>query len=261
MLRFSANLGFLWRDLPLLDRVRSAKAAGFDAVEFHFPYDVPADEVRAVLREADLPVAGLNTRPGNPDAGDMGLCALPGRAAEAWAAIDEAVAYAQAIEAGYVHVMAGKPGETEPAQVREVFMAALDHAASAAERAGLQVVIEPLNARDVPGYFLRTSEEAAEIIEELGRANVKILFDCYHTQVSEGDLTRRLEKLLPIVGHIQIAGVPSRAEPDEGEIAYERLLPALEAMGYAGFVGAEYRARSAVEAGLGWLALLRGGAG
>ena len=257
MLRYSANLGFLWRDLPLLDRVRAAKAAGFDAVEFHYPYEVPAEELRTLLQDTGLPVAGLNTRPGDLDAGDMGLCALPGRETDALAAIDEALAYAAVIGAGYVHVMAGKPEGVEPARARETFLRALDHAASDAERAGLEIVIEPLNARDAPGYFLRTSEEAAAIIEELGRANVKILFDCYHTQVSEGDLTRRLERLLPVIGHIQIAGVPARAEPDQGEVAYERLLPALEAMGYGGFIGAEYRARGTVEEGLGWLTRFR----
>jgi hydroxypyruvate isomerase len=258
MLRFSANLGFLWRDLPLLERVRAARQAGFDAVEFHYPYDVPAEELRALLDDVGLPAVGLNTRPGNLNAGDMGLCALPGREEEARAAVDEAIAYAAAIGAGYVHVMAGKPDPDQSGRARETFMAALDHAASAAERVGVEILVEPLNAGDVPGYFLRTSAEAADILEELGRVNVKILFDCYHAQVSEGDLTRRIEKLLPIIGHIQIAGVPSRAEPDEGEVAYERLLPAIEAMGYKGFVGAEYRPRSTVEAGLAWLGRFRG---
>ena len=254
MLRFSANLGFLWRELPLLERLERSKAAGFDAVEFHYPYDVPAATVAAALARLNLPVVGLNTRPGDLDQGELGLCALPGREGEARAVIDEAVAYAKAVGAGYVHVMAGK---AEGGRARDSFLAALDHAATAAEADGLTIVIEPLNARDVPGYFLRTTAEAAAIIAELGRPNVKILFDCYHVQISEGDLTRRFEKLLPSIGHVQIAAVPSRAEPDEGEIAYDRLLPAFGALGWSGFVGAEYRARGTVEEGLGWLSKFR----
>jgi hydroxypyruvate isomerase len=250
MLRFSANLGFLWAELPLIERVAAAKAAGFAAVEFHYPYEVPAATLRAALDEAGLIALGINTRMGSRP-GDFGLAALPGREAEARAAIDEAIAYAAAIGAGAVHVMAGKP--ESGGRARRTYLDALAYAASRAEAAGQVVLIEPLNPRDAPGYFLKTSEQAAEIIAELGRGNVKLLFDCYHLQIVEGDLTRRLERLLPIIGHVQIAGVPSRAEPDEGEVAYERLLPALDAMGYAGWVGAEYRPRGRTEDGLGWM--------
>ncbi len=253
MPRISANLGFLWLDLPLVERIRRAKAAGFEAVEFHYPYDTPVDDVRAVLAETGLPVVGLNTRPGDIAAGDLGLAALPGREAEARAAIDEAVAYAAALSARYVHVMAGKPPAGEHQSAERAYLSALEHAADKAGPAGLTIVVEPLNVYDAPGYFLRTTAQASELIGRLGRPNVKILFDCYHVQISEGDLTRRLETLLPIVGHVQIAAVPSRREPDEGEIAYDRLLSAIDAMGYDGFVGAEYRPRATVEEGLGWL--------
>jgi hydroxypyruvate isomerase len=252
MLRFSANLGFLWIDLPLTDRIRRAKAAGFDAVEFHFPYDVPAAEVRAALEETGLPAVGLNTRLGSRQ-GDAGLAALPGREAEACAAIDEALAYAEAIGAGYIHVVAGRVGDDEREAARRTFLATVAYAADKAKPAGITIVIEPLNRFDAPGRFLRTSEEAAELIGALGRDNAKILFDCYHAQISEGDLTRRIEKLLPLIHHIQIAAVPSRREPDEGEVAYDRLLPAIDAMGYRGFIGAEYRPRGTVEEGLGWM--------
>jgi hydroxypyruvate isomerase len=253
MLRFSANLGFLWVELPLLERVRAAKGAGFDAVEFHFPYETPAEALRNALAELQLPVVALNTRRGNVEAGDFGLAALPGREAEARAAIDEAVAYGRDIGAGAVHVMAGIVDHRLRPAAERIFLDALDHAASLAETAGMEVVIEPINQRDAPGYFLRTTGQAAQVVEELGRSNLKLLFDCYHVQVTEGDLTRRLEQLLPIIGHIQIAAAPSRAEPDEGEVAYDRLLPAIEAMGYRGFIGAEYRPRARVEDGLGWL--------
>ena len=259
MLRFSANLGFLWRELPLLERVRRAKAAGFDAVELHFPYDVPAAELQAVLAETGLPVVGINSAPGNVAAGDFGLAALPGREDEARASIDQALAYARAIGAGAVHVLAGKPGAASAASVRQTFLKGLDYAAERAGAAGPRILVEPLNSRDVPGYFLSTSEQAAGLIAELGRPNVKIMFDCYHVQIGEGDLTRRFEKLLPVIGHLQIAAVPSRAEPDEGEVAYERLLSAYEALGFSGYVGAEYRPRTNEEAGMGWLAAFRGG--
>ncbi len=253
MLRFSANLGFLWHELPLLERVRRAKASGFDAVELHFPYDVPAESLQAELEAAGLPVVGINGPPGDVAAGDFGLAAVPGREADARDSIDKALAYAKAIGAGSVHVLAGKPAESIFAEARRSYLAALDYAADRAAGMGMTILMEPLNARDVPGYFLSTSAEAAEIIGELGRDNLKIMFDCYHVQIGEGDLTRRLDKLLPIVGHVQIAAVPSRAEPDEGEIAYERLLPAFQALGYTGYIGAEYRPRTSVEEGLAWM--------
>jgi len=256
MLRFSANLGFLWRELPLVERISRAKAAGFDAVEFHYPYDVPVEAVRAALLDAGLPATGLNTRPGNEAAGELGLSALPGREAEARAAIDEAIDYAKAIGAGSVHVLAGRLGKNEP-HASQAYRDALDYAGRRAEAAGIVVLIEPINQRNAPGYFLRTSDQAAAIIAELGRKNLRILFDCYHAQISEGDLTRRIENLLPLIGHIQIAAVPSRAEPDEGEVAYDRMLRAIDAMGYEGFVGAEYRPRGTVEEGLGWLKRFR----
>lgn len=257
MIRFSANLGFLWTELPLVERIRRSKGSGFDAVEFHYPYDVPVDDVRAALAETGLPVVGLNTRPGDMAAGDLGLAALPGREAEARAAIDEAVAYAVAVGAGYVHVMAGKPAAEKMAEAERAYLDALAFASDKAGEAGLTIVIEPLNKRDVPGYFLRDTTQAAALIGALGRDNVKILYDCYHVQISEGDLTRRMERLLPLIGHVQIAGVPARGEPDAGEVAYDRLLAALDAMGREGYVGAEYRARGTVEEGLGWLPAMR----
>jgi len=257
VLRFSANLGFLWKELPLLEAVRRARTAGFDAVEFHRPYDVPVEAMHAVLAETGLPAIGLNTKAGNVAAGEFGLAALPGRGADARAAIDEALGYADAIGAAYVHVTAGKPDAGEWREARRAYLEALDYAAGIAAAGDRMILIEPLNARDAPGYFLRTSDEAVEIVRDLGRDNLKILFDCYHAQISEGDLMRRIEKLLPLIGHIQIAAVPSRREPDEGEIAFDRLLLAIDAMGYGGFIGAEYSPRKSVEDGLGWMRTMR----
>jgi hydroxypyruvate isomerase len=257
MVRFSANLGFLWKELPLTQAVLRAKRAGFDAVEFHYPYDTPAGEVRAALTAAALPAVGLNTRLGDVSAGDIGLAALPGREAEARAAIDEGIDYVRAIGAGYIHVTAGRPGPTALKQAHNTFLGALDYAAGRVDGSDIRILIEPLNPTDAPGYFLNHLDQAAAIISELGRPNIRILFDCYHAQLTGGDLTRRLERLLPLIHHIQIAGAPSRREPDEGEVAYDRLLRAIARMGYRGFIAAEYQPRASVEDGIGWLSSMR----
>jgi hydroxypyruvate isomerase len=240
-MRFSANLGFLWTDRPLPEAVRAAAAAGFDAVELHWPYETPPDRLRAALEETGLPCLSLNTAKGD----GMGLCALPGRGREARASIDAAFAYAEAIGARAVHVMAGA---AEGAAAEAAFLDALAYACDRA--AGRMVLIEPLNARDAPGYFLRTTGQAAALIAALGRPELKLMFDCYHVQIIEGDLTRRFAALRGIVGHVQFAGVPERGSPEEGEVAYERLLPAL---GWDGWFGAEYRPGEDTDASLGWL--------
>ncbi|MEO1275676.1 MAG: TIM barrel protein [Pseudomonadota bacterium] len=253
--KLSANLGFLWTELSLPDAVRAAAAAGFEAVELHWPYGVPVDELSAALRETGLPVLGLNTRRGDTSAGENGLSALPGREADARAAIDEAYDYGARIGAGAVHVMAGfASGDDAAATFRENLVYAADRAAAL----GMGVLIEPLNRRDAPGYFLKDAWQAAALIREIGRDEIRIMFDCYHLQIMQGDLTKLHAELAGLVGHIQFAAVPSRAEPDEGELAYERLLPALAAQGYGGYFGAEYRPRAGTDAGLGWLGLFEG---
>ncbi len=253
MIRLSANLGFLWTELPLPDAIRRAKAAGFAAVECHWPYDVDARLVRAALEETGLPMLGLNTVRGRP--GENGLAALPGREAEARAAIDQAFDYGRAIGARAVHVMAGAAKNATGS--RETFLANLAFAADKADAAGMSVLIEPLNQRDAPNYALGTIEAAAGIIAELGRPCVKAMFDCYHLQIMGGDLLRRFEAHRDIVGHVQFAAVPSRAEPDEGEIAYDRLLRDLAESGYDGFFGAEYRPRRTTDEGLEWMTMLK----
>ncbi len=254
MARFSANLGFLWTELRLRDAIAAAAAAGFDAVECHWPYAVPAGETATALSAAGLAMVGLNTVRGDVKAGDMGLSALAGREAEARAAIDQAVDYAAQTDTRNVHVMAGI---AEGGQAKWTFLDNLAYAAERARAHGIGILIEPLNHRDASGYFLKRSDEAAALISELGEPNVRMMFDCYHVQIMEGDLTRRLERHLPLIGHIQIAAVPSRCEPDEGEIAYERLIAEIDRLGYAGFIGAEYRPRGTTQEGLGWLKAFR----
>ena len=247
MTEFSANLGFLWTELSLPDAIRAAKAAGFAAVEMHWPYDTDAGDIRAALQETGLPLLGINTVRGGE--GENGLCALPGRVAEARASIDQAVAYAAEVEAGAIHVMAGFADGPE---AQACFVENLRYACDAApERV---ILIEPLNHHDAPGYFLNSSTQAADIIAEVGRENVKMMFDCYHLQILEGDLTRRLTHHLDIIGHIQFASVPERAEPDLGEVNYAHIFAYLKELGYAAPLGAEYKPLSGKTGdGLGWM--------
>ena len=250
---YSANLGFLYTELPLPDRIRAAKQAGFTAVECHFPYDTPSADVVSALKETGFRMLGLNTSPGNTSAGDFGLAAVPGRETEARAAIDQAVDYGAEIGVLNVHVMAGKTdgGAAAEATFRDNIAYACDRAA---ER-GLNVIIEPINHRDVPGYHLHRVEHAAEIIAALGRDNLKLMFDCYHSQIMQGDLISRIRTHLPLIGHIQIAAVPSRAEPDEGEVDFAWLIGEIRKLGYSAPIGAEYKPRTGRTAdGLAWLA-------
>lgn len=240
-MKFSANLGFLWADRPLPDAIRAAKAAGFDAVELHWPYETPAAEVKAALTETGLPCLGLNTSKG----GGNGLSALPGRGEEARAAIDQAISYARAIDAKAVHVMAGfATGHAADAAFREALGYACDQAPD------LTILIEPLNYYDAPDYFLTTTTQALAIIHAVAKPNLKLMFDCYHVQVMEGDLTRRFAACRPQIGHVQFASVPNRAAPDQGEVAYDRLLPTFD---WDGPLGAEYKPGGDTDATLGWL--------
>lgn len=251
MTKFSANLGFLWQDLPLPDAIHAAKAAGFDAVECHWPYDVPADEVLSALQATGLKMLGLNTRRGKPDMGDNGLSALPDRVTEARDAIVEAVAYAVAIKAANIHVMAGfSDGQT----AHGTFVANLRYATELAAAHDITILIEPLNAYDAPGYFLKTTQQARAIIQEVAAPNLKLMFDCYHVQLSEGDLTHRLQDLLPIIGHIQFASVPDRGTPDHGEVNYAHIFDVIATLGYAGPLGAEYKPVGPTGSSLGWIA-------
>ncbi|MFK7801887.1 MAG: hydroxypyruvate isomerase family protein [Anaerolineae bacterium] len=255
-IKISANLGFLWSDRPLPDGIQAAKAAGFHAVECHHPYDTDPALVEAALAETDLPMIGINTKFGDMSAGEFGLAAVPDRESEAQAHIDQAVEYAAKIGAQNVHVLAGI-GEGMCAL--HTYKGNLQYAAEKAAEHGINILIEPLNPLSNPGYFLNNSGMTAEIIEELGLPNLKLMFDCFHIQIIEGNLTSRLAELMPIIDHIQIASVPGRNEPDRGEVAYDWLIPKIYEMGYTGYIGAEYRPETTVEAGLSWLDQFRTG--
>ena len=257
MLSFSANLGFLWTELELPRAIHAARSAGFDAVECHFPYAVDSALVAEALAETGLAMLGLNTRLGSQGADDFGLLALPGRESEARDSVEEAIAYAQAIDCPRIHCMAGRSGGALAAET--VYRENLAWASKRAGASGLSLLIEPINQRDVAGYHLSYVEQGIETIESVGADNLKLMFDCYHTQIMQGDLLTRLRDSLAHIGHVQFAGVPDRGEPDEGEVNYAWLLPALESLGWTGPVGAEYRPRNSTEAGLGWLAAYRSG--
>lgn len=249
-MRFSANLGFLWTELPLPAAIRAAAAAGFDAVECHWPYETAPEAVAEALAQTGLPMLGLNTRRGRT--GENGLAALPGREAEARAEIDRAVAYARVIQCPAVHVMAGV---AQGPAAEAVFLANLAHACRSAPE--LVFLIEPLNHHDAPGYFLSRSDHAARLIERAGHPNLKLMVDCYHMQIMEGDLSRRLAALGAITGHVQIASVPDRGAPDHGEVDYRHICGVLRDLGWVRPIGAEYRVSGATEDSLGWLAGLR----
>lgn len=250
-MRYSANLGFLFTDMPLPQAIHAAKKAGFDAVECHFPYDIPAAEVASALHETGLTMLGLNTVPGDKAAGDFGLAALTGREDEARSAIAQAIDYAVATGTKAVHVMAGRTDGGAAAEA--TFRANLTYACQLAAPHGITILIEPINTRDVPDYHLSRTDHAAQIIADLGQPNLRLMFDCYHMQIMQGDLATHLQKLLPIIGHIQIAAVPDRGEPDQGEVDYLWLIKHLEKLGYTGAIGAEYKPRAGTLNGLGWL--------
>ncbi len=249
-MRFSANLGFLFSELALPAAIRAAGAVGFGAVELHWPYATDPATVRAALDEARLPLVALNTAPGNRERGDFGLSAVTGREEDARRAIDQAVAYAAATGAANIHVMAGI-AEGEAAQA--TFLENLRYADAVIGARAIGILIEPINRRDAPGYFLHTLEDAVRIQDNAGIGRLRIMFDCYHLQIEGGDLLKRAAANLGRIGHVQFAAVPDRGEPDRGEVDYAALLPAIAAAGYSGWFGAEYRPRSTTLAGLGWL--------
>jgi hydroxypyruvate isomerase len=247
MPRFAANLSFMFAERPFPERFAAAAQAGFRGVEFLFPYEHDAAAIRDALDAAGLEQALFNCPPGDWEAGERGMAAIPGREAEFRESFDLALSYAETIRPGRLHVMAGL---TSGAESRRTYIGNLRWAAARAPDRVL--TIEPINTRDIPGYFLNRSDEAVAVIEEVGAPNLRLQFDLYHAQIMEGDLTRRLERLMPLIGHLQIAGVPDRHEPDEGEVDFPHLFGTLDRLGYDGWVGCEYRPAGRTEDGLGW---------
>ena len=254
MPRFAANLSLLYTEHPFMERFGAAATDGFDAVEYLFPYAYPPEALAAALQQHGLTQALFNMPPGDWAAGERGIGALPGREAEFLAGVHEALRYARATGCRRLHAMSGRmPAGMSRETLHATFVANLRQACDLLAPHGIDVLLEPLNERDNPGYFLTRQAQAHDLVHEVGRANLRVQMDFYHCQISEGDLSQRLRTHFTGIGHIQIAGVPERQEPDTGEVNYPHLFELLDTLGYDGFVGCEYRPRAGTRAGLGWL--------
>lgn len=260
MTRIAANLSMLFTDAPFLDRFDRAGATGFDAVEFLFPYDHPIEVVKQRLDRNNLSLTLINAPAGDWARGERGFAARPAKQAEFRASVEKAVEYAVGLGCPRIHVMSGiTVDEPDRAACEAVWTCNMRDAADMAGAAGLSVSIEPLNSRDVPGYFLAHQDPTLALIQGLDRSNVLLQFDVYHTQIMDGDIIRRIERLKGAYGHVQIAGVPDRHEPDTGELNYTAIFEAFDRVGFDGHLGCEYKPRGRTEDGLGWAApYLRG---
>jgi 2-dehydrotetronate isomerase len=257
MPQFAANLSFLYNEHDFLDRFAAAAADGFRAVEYLFPYAFDAAVLARRLAEHGLRQVLFNAPPGNFEAGERGIACLPGREDEfRRALLDQALPYAQALHCPRVHVMAGlAPAGVDRALLQATYVANLAWAARQAAAAGVQLLIEPINTRDIPGYFLNRQDQAHAVLADVGAPNLQVQMDLYHCQIVEGDLAAKLRQWLPTgrVGHLQLAGVPERHEPSLGEVHYPYLFALIDSLGWQGHIGCEYRPQAGTRAGLGWL--------
>jgi hydroxypyruvate isomerase len=249
MPRFAANLSFMFQDLPFLDRFEASAKAGFKAVEFLFPYEFPKAEIAARLTVNGLTQALFNLPPGDWAKGERGLAALPGREADFEAAMTLALHYAEATGCRTVHAM---PGLRHHGADRKTYIANLRKGAKMAAGNGVTVIIEPINTRDIPGFFLNTTGEARAVIHEVGEANLGLQFDLYHRAIQEGDVTMAIREFGHLAKHYQIASPPDRGEPDDGEMNYRFLFQEIDKTGFKGWVGCEYKPRGDTVAGLKW---------
>jgi len=253
MPRFAANLSMMFNELPFLDRFAAAAKAGFKGVEFLFPYEHPAKEIRQRLDDNGLTLALFNMPPGDWSKGERGLASLPGRQGEFRDGVNQALDYAAALRGTLVHCMAGiVPSGVPQATAASLYAANLAWATERAMAAGVKLVIEPINHRDMPGYFLNTQAQGAAVVEAIGRDRLGLQFDVYHVQTAEGDITKRMEQHMPLIAHMQIADVPARNEPGTGEIGWAFVFRRMDQLGYRGWVGCEYRPAGETLAGLAW---------
>jgi hydroxypyruvate isomerase len=254
MPRFAANLTMLFNEVPFLERFDAAARAGFRAVEFVSPYEHPADDVAHAARAAGVETVVFNLPPGDWAKGDRGMACDPARAAEFRDGVERGIAYARALSCPRLHCMAGiRPAGLPEAVLRESYLASLRLAGRALEGNGLALLVEGINTRDMPGYYLSTSRQAFELMDAAGLPGLHYQYDVYHMQIMEGDLAPTLERRLARIGHVQIADPPGRNEPGTGEVNFAFLLGHLDRIGYRGWVGCEYRPRAGTLAGLSWL--------
>lgn len=251
--RFAANLSMMFNEVPFLERFAAAADAGFTGVEYLFPYEFPADVLAEQLRKYNLENVLFNLPPGNWAAGERGVTCLPGREEEFRAGVATAISYATRLNTARIHAMAGiVPHGASPPTVHATYISNLKYAAAECARHGITLLIEAINTRDMPGFYLNTQAQAYAVLEEVSAPNLKMQMDCYHMQIMEGDLAVKLRKYAPQCGHVQVAGVPERHEPDTGEVRYSYLFDLLDETGYGGWVGCEYRPAGKTVDGLGW---------
>jgi hydroxypyruvate isomerase len=259
MPRFAANISTMYPDLAFLERIGAAAADGFAAVEVQGPYQAPAAEFALALRRAKVQLVLMNAPAGNAADGDRGIAALAGREREFEAGVQHALDYALTTGAPRVHIQAGRPDSAQSDQeVRGLFVRNLAYACDLFAAHGITVMVEPINTRDIPGYYVTRPQQAVDLIDAVDRPNIALQLDLYHLQIVEGDLSMNIERFLPRAAHVQIAGVPQRHEPDVGEVSYPAVFALLDRLGYSGWVGCEYRpargaAAGGTSAGLGWL--------
>jgi hydroxypyruvate isomerase len=256
LIRLAANLSMMFSDLPFLDRFDAAAERGFRGVEYLFPYDAAATAIRERLDRHGLAQVLFNLPAGDWARGERGIAGLPGRVEEFRRGVDNALRYARATGCRKLHAMPGRvPAGVDRERCLSIFVDNLIFAADAAAADGVDILIEPINTRvDIPGYLLDRTDLALAILARAGRPNIRLQFDIYHVQIMEGDLARSIERLLPHIGHMQLADNPGRNEPGTGEIRYEWLLDRIEDLGYTGWIGCEYKPRSPTVAGLSWAA-------
>jgi len=255
MPKFSANLSMLFTEVAFLERFDAAARAGFKGVEYLFPYDYEKERLVEKLQNNRLAQVLHNLPAGNWAAGERGIACLPDRVSEFQEGVGRAIEYAAALGCKRVNCLAGiAPKGVDAGRIHETFVSNLRFAADRLAEAGIRLLVEPINTRDMPGFYLNTTKQALSIIGEVGHSNLALQYDVYHMQVMEGDLARTIEANLDIIAHIQVADNPGRNEPGTGEINYPFLFQFLDRVGYAGWVGCEYNPRTTTSAGLGWVA-------
>lgn len=256
MPRFAANLSMMFNEAPFLERFAAAAGAGFTGVEYLFPYEFPCDVVAEQLRKHSLENVLFNLPPGNWAAGERGVTCLPGREEEFRAGVAKAIEYATGLNTKRVHAMAGiVPPEADPGAVHATYTGNLTYAAAECAKHDITLLIEAINTRDMPGFYLNTQAQSFAVLQEVGAANLKMQMDCYHMQIMEGDIALKLRKYAAVCAHVQVAGAPERHEPDTGEVNYPYLFDVLDEIGYSGWVGCEYRPAAKTLDGLGWFQL------
>jgi hydroxypyruvate isomerase len=255
MPRFAANLSMMFNEVPFLDRFALAAKAGFKGVEFLFPYDHPAAEIAQRLKDNGLQQVLFNAPAGDFGKGERGMAAIPGKQAAFRDSIKLALEYATTLACPRLHIMAGlKPEGVAHDTLTAVYGANLAYAAEECAKAGVKPIIEPINHRDIPGFFLNTTDQAAAIIAAIGPEKLGLQFDLYHCQITEGDVVKRVEKHLPLIAHMQVADTPGRHEPGTGEVNWPFVFKTIDALGFRGWIGCEYRPAGETLAGLSWFA-------